>query len=124
KKMASTVDFRVARGNYWGNDGFGFFFQRNWNLQPANTRRRAPANTINRCNSAGGKTRHTARRPHGRSGSNLEELTVGHDPVASPRPGLLRNWAPASSCPTAQHRSPPTSFSRRNWDGHGSSLRP
>ena len=41
---------------------------------------RAPANTINRCNSAGGKTRH-ARRPHGRSGSNLEELTV-----STPRP--------------------------------------
>src|SRR5262249_5773547 len=36
-----TVGVRVARGNYWGNDGFGFFFQRNWNLQPANTRRRA-----------------------------------------------------------------------------------
>ena len=27
---------------------------------------RAPANTIDRCNSAGGKTRHAARRPHGR----------------------------------------------------------
>src|SRR5437868_4889156 len=25
---------------------------------------RAPANTINRCNSAGGKTPHAARRPH------------------------------------------------------------
>jgi hypothetical protein len=35
-----TVGVRVARGNYWGNDGFGFFFQRNWNPQPANTRRR------------------------------------------------------------------------------------
>jgi hypothetical protein len=32
---------------------------------------RAP-DTINRCNSAGGKTRHAARWPHGRSGSNLE----------------------------------------------------
>ena len=30
---------------------------------------RAPANTINRRNSADGKTRHAARRPHGRSGS-------------------------------------------------------
>src|SRR5215475_11637100 len=36
-----TVGVRVARGNYWGNDGFGFFFQPNWNPQPANTRRRA-----------------------------------------------------------------------------------
>src|SRR5262249_48053038 len=34
-----TVDFPVASGNYWGNDGF--FFQRNWNLQPANRRPRA-----------------------------------------------------------------------------------
>src|SRR6266478_1548979 len=33
---------------------------------------RAPANTINRCNSAGGKTRHAARRPHGPSASNSE----------------------------------------------------
>jgi len=30
---------------------------------------RAPANTINRCNSAGGKTWHVARKPHGRSAS-------------------------------------------------------
>src|SRR5215472_1800734 len=30
----------------------------------------AAANTINRCNSAGGKTRHAARKPHGRSGSD------------------------------------------------------
>jgi hypothetical protein len=35
-----TVDVHVA-GNHWGNDGFGFFFQRNWNSQPANTRPRA-----------------------------------------------------------------------------------
>src|SRR6516164_3250816 len=35
-----TVGVRVARSNYWGNDGFGFFFQHNWNPQPANTRRR------------------------------------------------------------------------------------
>jgi hypothetical protein len=25
----------------WGNDGFGFFFQRSWNSQPANRRPRA-----------------------------------------------------------------------------------
>src|SRR5262245_1883216 len=31
----------VASGNYWGNDGFGFFFQRNWSSQPANRRQRA-----------------------------------------------------------------------------------
>jgi uncharacterized protein (TIGR02246 family) len=36
-----TVDVRVASGNYRGNDGFGFFFQRNWNFQPAYTRPRA-----------------------------------------------------------------------------------
>jgi hypothetical protein len=29
-----TVGVPVARGNYRGNDGFGFFFQRNWNSQP------------------------------------------------------------------------------------------
>ena len=28
--------------NYWGNDGFGFFFQRNWNSQPANASARGP----------------------------------------------------------------------------------
>ena len=28
-----TVDVRVASGNDWGN-GFGSFFQRNWNPQP------------------------------------------------------------------------------------------
>src|SRR5260221_6107347 len=37
---------------------------------------RAPANTINRCNSAGGRTRLAARRPHGRSGSHSEELAL------------------------------------------------
>jgi hypothetical protein len=31
----------VASGKNWGNDGFGFFFQRNWNSQPSNTRPRA-----------------------------------------------------------------------------------
>ena len=36
-----TVDVPVASGNDWGNDGFGFFFQRNLNSQPANTRPRA-----------------------------------------------------------------------------------
>jgi hypothetical protein len=36
-----TVGVPVASGNYWGNDGFGFFFQRNWNSQPANMRSRA-----------------------------------------------------------------------------------
>ncbi len=36
-----TVDVPVASGNEWGNDGFGFFFQRNWNSQPGYTRPRA-----------------------------------------------------------------------------------
>ena len=35
-----TADVPVASGNAWGDDGFGFFFQRNWNSQPGNTRRR------------------------------------------------------------------------------------
>jgi hypothetical protein len=33
-----AVGVPVARGNYRGNDGFGFFFQRNWNSQAANMR--------------------------------------------------------------------------------------
>ena len=36
-----TVAVPVASGNYRGNDGFGFFFQRNWNSQSANMRPRA-----------------------------------------------------------------------------------
>jgi ribosomal protein L14 len=34
-----TVNVPIASG--WGNDGFGFFFQRNWNSQPANRGQRA-----------------------------------------------------------------------------------
>src|SRR5215469_14394181 len=33
-----TVNVPVASGNDWGNDGFGFFSQRNWNSQPASPR--------------------------------------------------------------------------------------
>jgi hypothetical protein len=36
-----SVDVPVASGNGWGNNGFGFFFQPNWNSQPGNTRPRA-----------------------------------------------------------------------------------
>jgi hypothetical protein len=36
-----TVDGFVASGYDRGNDGFGFFFQRNWNSQPAYSRPRA-----------------------------------------------------------------------------------
>jgi hypothetical protein len=36
-----SVDVPVVSGNDWGNDGLGFFFQRNWNSQPGNTRPRA-----------------------------------------------------------------------------------
>ena len=36
-----TVDVRVASRNHWGNDGFGVFFQRDWNSQPAYTPPRA-----------------------------------------------------------------------------------
>ena len=35
-----TADVRVASGNVRGDDGFGFFFQRSWNPQPGNPRRR------------------------------------------------------------------------------------
>ena len=36
-----TVEVPVAGANYWGNNGFGFFFQPNWNSQPGNIRPRA-----------------------------------------------------------------------------------
>jgi hypothetical protein len=36
-----TVNVRVARANYWGNNGYGFFFQPNWYSQPGSTRPRA-----------------------------------------------------------------------------------
>jgi hypothetical protein len=35
-----TADVAVASGNSWGDDGFGFFFQRNPDPQTGNTRRR------------------------------------------------------------------------------------
>jgi hypothetical protein len=55
-----TVDVRVASRNHWGNDGFGVFFQRNWNSQPAYARPSASQYyqpMQQRC----GKTRHAAR---------------------------------------------------------------
>jgi hypothetical protein len=36
-----SVDFPDASGDGWGNDGFSFFFQRNWNPQPGAVRPRA-----------------------------------------------------------------------------------
>jgi hypothetical protein len=39
-----TVDVPVASGNSWGDGGFGFFFQPNWNSQTGNTRRRGGQN--------------------------------------------------------------------------------
>jgi hypothetical protein len=36
-----TVEVPVASGDDWGNNGFGFFFQRDWNSQSGNTRPRA-----------------------------------------------------------------------------------
>jgi hypothetical protein len=36
-----SVDVPIASGNGWGNNGFGFFFQPNWNSQSGNTRPRA-----------------------------------------------------------------------------------
>jgi hypothetical protein len=35
-----TADVAVASGNFWGDDGWGSFFQPNWNSQTGNTRRR------------------------------------------------------------------------------------
>ena len=35
-----TADVAVASSNFWGDGGFGSFFQPNWNSQPGNTRRR------------------------------------------------------------------------------------
>ncbi len=40
-RRPTVVDVPVASGNGWGNDGFGFFFQRSWDSQPGNTRPRA-----------------------------------------------------------------------------------
>ena len=36
-----TDDDAVASGNGWDDDGFGSFFQPNWNSQTNNTRRRS-----------------------------------------------------------------------------------
>ena len=36
-----TVYVPVASGNDWGNNGFAFFFQPNWNSRAGNTRPRA-----------------------------------------------------------------------------------
>jgi hypothetical protein len=39
RQPTPPVDVNVASGNSWGDGGFGFFFQRNPQPQPANTRR-------------------------------------------------------------------------------------
>ena len=36
-----TVNVPIASDDGWGNDGFGSFFQRNWNSPPTNARPRA-----------------------------------------------------------------------------------
>jgi len=36
-----TADVAVASGNYWGDDGWGSFFQPNSNSQIGNARRRS-----------------------------------------------------------------------------------
>ncbi|MCA1455446.1 L,D-transpeptidase [Bradyrhizobium sp. BRP22] len=43
-RQPTIVDVPVASGNDWGNNGFGFFFQPNWNSQPGNPRPRAGQN--------------------------------------------------------------------------------
>ncbi|MGY3618976.1 L,D-transpeptidase family protein [Bradyrhizobium sp. USDA 10063] len=44
RRPTPAVDVPVASGNDWGNNGFGFFFQPNWNSQPGNPRPRAGQN--------------------------------------------------------------------------------
>jgi hypothetical protein len=39
RQPTPPVDVNVASGNSWGDGGFGFFFQRNPDPQPATTRR-------------------------------------------------------------------------------------
>ena len=56
-----TADVLVASDNVWGDDGLGFFFQRQLELPDLAIRVGAAASTIIRCNGAGGKTRHAAR---------------------------------------------------------------
>ena len=43
-RRPTVVDVPVASNNDWGNNGFGFFFQPNWNGQPGNPRPRAGQN--------------------------------------------------------------------------------
>ena len=64
-----TVAVPVASGNYWEPTTSSAPFSRAIGTRNLPIRVRAPANTINRRNSAGGKTRHAASRPYGRSRS-------------------------------------------------------
>jgi hypothetical protein len=68
-----TVAVPVASGNFWtsGATTASASFSRAIGTPNLPMRVRAPANTINRYNSAGGKTRHAARRPYRRSRLNL-----------------------------------------------------
>jgi L,D-transpeptidase-like protein len=43
-RRPTVVDVPVASNNDWGNNGFGFFFQPNWNSQQGNPRPRAGQN--------------------------------------------------------------------------------
>ena len=108
-----TADVAVASDNFWGDDGFGPFFQPNWNSQTGNTRRRG-GQYYHRCNGAGGKMRHAARRPHVRSGRNSVRTTTnvrftatGETPLANPAhrsPGGTatgRLWN--APCPAMRH---------------------
>jgi len=55
-----TVDVPVAADNGWGNDGFGFFFQRSWSPQAGNVQRGSdnqPGNTQRNLYSQPGNTR-------------------------------------------------------------------
>ena len=61
-----TVDMPVAADNGWGNDGFGFFFQRSWSPQAGNVQRgwdNQPGNTQRNLYSQPGNT-------HPRAGQN------------------------------------------------------
>src|SRR6266446_5495661 len=70
----------------------------------------AAASTIIRCNGAGGKMRHAARRPHVRSGSWLRDNALTrpatvHDPVNVVRHGRSEQFFPVGRSGTASESS-------------------
>src|SRR6266436_4687821 len=85
------------------------FSSATWTPNPA-IRVGAAASTISRCNRAGGKTRHAARRPHVRSGSWLRDNALTrpatvHDPVNVVRHGRSEQFFPVGRSGTASESS-------------------